>query len=45
MNSQEKKIQGLKQKNRELTKTKMIFKPNFIDTYILQTNFHWPVSY
>jgi hypothetical protein len=27
MNLQEKKIQGLKQKNRELTKTKMIFKP------------------
>jgi hypothetical protein len=27
MNSHEKKIHGLKQKNRELTETKMIFKP------------------
>jgi hypothetical protein len=34
MNSQEKNIHGLKQKNHELTETKMIFKSKKIDTFI-----------
>jgi hypothetical protein len=36
MNSQEKKIQELKQKNRELTETKMIYKPfNYNKIYLV----------